>query len=349
MNLALAAAMTALEADPNLPGLGYALNPECMTTELRRAIRPLVPSDARIVGVRSRVLAYKPGRRCVIAYQVDVRCGAVHSSVGLVGKMRARKNGERAYALLRTMWDAGFAADSADAISVPQPIGVVAACGMWLQRHIDGPTLTMRLARPDGVSLAERVADAAHKLHRAHVPAAHRHTIADEVRILDRCFADVAAAMPDLAARLARLADACHRIAAVLPEPAWCGSHRDFYSDQLLLDRDQRLFVIDFDLYCEADPGLDVGNFLGHVTEHALRHCGGDASALEAVEHALQRRFGQLAGSDAAFASRAYAALTIARHVYLSRRHADRHHTTRALLTLAEERVQAIAAEGGHA
>jgi hypothetical protein len=348
MNLTLAAAVTALEADPNLPGLAYALNPEYMGAELRRAIRPLVPSDARIASVRSRVLAYKPGRRCVIAYEVELRCGAAQLSVGIVGKMRARKNGARACALLRTMWDAGFAADSADAISVPEPMGVVAACGMWLQRRIDGPTLTLRLARPDAVALAERVADAAHKLHLAGVPAAQRHTVADEVRILDRCFAAVAQAMPELAARLARLADACHRIGAMLPEPAWCGSHRDFYSDQLLLDRDRRLFLIDFDLYCEADPGLDVGNFLGHVTEHALRHCG-DASALDAVERALQLRFGRLAGSDAAFASRAYAALTIARHVYLSRRSADRHHTTGALLTLAEERVQAIAAEGGHA
>src|SRR2546426_9353652 len=33
----------------------------------------------------------------------------------------------------------------------------------------------------------------------------------------------------------------------------------------------ERLFLLDFDLYCEGDPALDIGNFLGHITEQSLR------------------------------------------------------------------------------
>ena len=348
MTLEVPAAVTVVQTDPDLPGLAYALDPGSFEVDLHRAIRRLVSKDARIVSIGSRVLAYKPGRRCVIEYRIGVRCGAIHSSIGVIGKIRARKNGERAFALLRSVWDAGFTADSADGISVPQPIGVVAAFGMWLQRRVAGPTMTALLAGREAVTFAGPVAEAAHKLHLARVPAAHRHTIADEARILDRCLAEVAAAIPDAAARLARLGDACHRVAAMLPEPAWCGSHRDFYGDQVLVGRGRRLFLIDFDLYCEADPGLDIGNFLGHVTEYAVRHFS-DASALEPVERALLTRFAELAGSESAFASRVYAALTVARHVYLSHRIADRRRTTHALLELAVRRVQAVTAEGGHA
>ena len=348
MSLAVPAAVTMVPADPDLPGLAHALEPGGVDIGLRRAIRTLVASDARIVSIASRVLAYKPGRRCVIEYRIGVRRGPIESSIGVIGKIRARKSGERALALLRAVWDAGFIADSADGISVPEPIGVVPAFGMWLQRRVAGPTMTALLAGREAVALVGRVAEAAHKLHLAGVPAAHRHTIADETRILDRCLADVAAAIPDAAARLARLGDACHSAAAMLPEPAWCGSHRDFYGDQVLVDRGRRLFLIDFDLYCQADPGLDIGNFLGHVTEYAVRHCG-DGSALEPVERALLTRFAALAGPEAAFASRVYAALTIARHVYLSRRIAVRRPTTHTLLELAMRRVQAVAAEGGHA
>ncbi len=348
MSLAIPAAVTTVLADPDLPGLASALDPGSIETDLRRAIRPLVSTDARIVSIGSRVLAYKPGRRCVIEYRIGVRRAAIDSSIGVIGKIRARKSGERAFALLRSVWNAGFTADGADGISVPEPVGVMPTVSMWLQRRVAGPTMTALLGRAEAVTLAGRIAEAAHKLHLARVPAAHRHTIADEVRILDRCLADVAAEMPGAAARLARLGDACHRAAAMLPEPAWCGSHRDFYGDQVLVGRARRLFLIDFDLYCEADPGLDIGNFLGHVTEYAVRNFG-DASALEPVERALLARFAGLAGSEAEFASRVYAALTVARHVYLSRRIADRRRTTHTLLDLALRRVQAVAAEGGHA
>ena len=334
--------------DAELPALAHALDPKRAAAEVGQAIRPLVPDGAHVTLLEQRVLAYKARRRCVIAYRFDVRGRAARSSLAVVGKIRARKDGVHAYRQLRSVWDSGFAVDSGDGISVPEPIGVVPAFGMWLQRSVEGSTLTALLAGPDGVGLARRTAEAAHKLHSATIPAIHRHTIADELRILDRCFAGVAAAMPEAAPRLVRLADACHRVGAALPAPAWCGSHRDFYSDQVLVDRTGRLFLIDFDMYCEADPGLDVGNFLGHVTELGLRCCG-DPRALASVEHALERRFGELAGESARVAARAYAALTVARHVYLSTRFADRHRTTASLLDLAERRLLAFTAEGGSA
>ena len=338
----------ALHADPDLPGLAHALDPTRAEVEVGQAIRPLVPEGAHVTLLETRVLAHKARRRCVMAYQFDVRCGTDRSRLAVIGKIRARKDGVHAYRQLRSVWDSGFAVDSDDGISVPEPIGVVPAFGMWLQRSVEGPTLTNLLAGPDGVSLARRTAEAAHKLHRAGIASIHRHTIADELHILDRCFAGVAVAIPEFASRLVRLADACHRVGATLPAPAWCGSHRDFYSDQVVVDRNGRLFLVDFDMYCEADPGLDIGNFLGHVTEYSLRCCG-DARALEPVERALERRFGELAGESARVAARAYAALTVARHVYLSTRVADRHRTTASLLDLAERRMLAFTAEGGSA
>lgn len=338
----------ALHADLALPALAHALDPKRAEAEVGRAIRPLVPGGAHVTLLEQRVLAYKPQRRCVIAYRFGVRCGTGHSLLAVIGKMRARKNGVAACRQLRSVWDSGFEADSHDGISVPEPIGVVPAFDMWLQRSVEGTTLTELLGGPDGVSLGRRTAEAAHKLHAAGIPATHRHTIADELRILDRCFAVMAAAMPEVASRLARLADACHRVGAALPEPAWCGSHRDFYSDQVVVDPHGRQFLLDFDLYCEADPGLDIGNFLGHVTEYSLR-CLGDARALEPVERALERRCGELAGEAVRVSARAYAVLTVARHVYLSTRFADRRRTTAPLLDLAERRLLSFAAEGGHA
>jgi Ser/Thr protein kinase RdoA (MazF antagonist) len=193
------------------------------------------------------------------------------------------------------------------------------------------------LASPEGEAIGRRVAEAAHKLHRAGVPTERRHTMDDELRILTEALGRVAAAKPSLAERIERLARACARLGAAAPRADPHGIHRDFYADQVIVDGD-RIHLIDFDLYCEGDPALDVGNFLGHVTEQSLRTTG-DPAALAGVEAALEERFLELSGGHRRPAVRAYAALTLARHVFLSTQFSERRSHTEALLALCEERV----------
>ena len=334
--------------DPELPTLSAALTPaaarEALLDRLRRSCD--ITGDTSLHAIR--VVAYKPGRRCLIEYQLATpRRGAQPEMTAVLGKIRANRFGNSGYRMLSALWDAGFTSTSRDGISVPEPLATVPTLRMWVQRKMPGRVATSVLPGPDGTILAGLIAHAVHKLHTAEVPAERRHTIDDELQILARCLGDVARAHPELAPSIDRLVETCGRVAVMLPEPAWCGSHRDFYSDQVLVDGN-RLFLIDFDLYCEADPGLDVGNFLGHVTEQSLRLFG-RADALAHVERSLENRFVALAGEHVRWPVRVYAALTIARHVYLSTRVPGRAHITRALLALAHERLYRVSAEGGHA
>ena len=100
-----------------------------------------------------------------------------------------------------------------------------------------------------------------------------------------------------------------------------------------------RLWLIDFDLYCLGDPGLDAGNFIGHVTEQALRERG-DAGAMAEVEQALEDRFVELSGEAVRKSVRAYTTLTLARHIFLSTKFPERSHLTERLLELCEERLR---------
>jgi aminoglycoside phosphotransferase (APT) family kinase protein len=127
-------------------------------------------------------------------------------------------------------------------------------------------------------------------------------------------------------------------LGATAPVVKACGIHRDFYSAQVIVDG-SRLWLIDFDLYCLGDPGLDVGNFLGHVTEQALRERG-NANALVHVEHALEERFVELSGEGVRASVRAYTTLTLARHIYLSTRFPERLRLTEQLMELCEARVR---------
>jgi phosphotransferase family enzyme len=338
-------AASATQSDPGLPTLAAALDPVTAEAALRDRLVPAIGLAA--LRLRSaRVAAYKPGRRCLVEYELAVtRCDGSTEHMAVLGKMRANRFGNSGYRQLLAFWTAGFGSDSTDGISVPEPIGTIPALRMWLQRKIHGQVATGLLPGAGGAWVAERIAAAVQKLHAAGVVPERRHTIADELRILERCLRGVASTHSSLAARLHRLAGVAYRAGAMLGEPAWCGSHRDFYADQVLV-AGQRLFLIDFDLYCEADPGLDVGNFLGHVTEYGLRTLG-SAYTLAGIEQRLEDCFVALAGNDVRWSVRVYAALTIARHVYLNTRFHDRAYLTGMLLSIAEQRLAAVLAEGG--
>jgi hypothetical protein len=328
----------AAASDPALPTVRLALEPEEVKRRFKRRL-PRLAGDEGLVRVKGiGVVRHKPGRRCLLEYDLRVeRPGAAFVAAAALGKIRARRYGNADYRLADELWRHGFSPAGGDGISIAEPLAVIPAFRMWLQRKVPGQPATALLASPDGVGLGRRVAEAAHKLHEAGVPAERRHTIDDELRILHDCLERVAAEQPRLERRLRRVLGACDRVGRLLPRPHYRPIHRDFYADQVIVDGD-RLYVIDFDLYCEGDPALDAGNFLGHVTEQALRESG-DPASLAPVEEALENRFCELAGERMRPAVRTYALLTLARHVYLSTLFDGRRHLTEPLLDLCEQLV----------
>lgn len=320
-------------ADARMPLLARALDP----AEVERVLRRLAGWEGAAVRA-IRAVRYKPGRRCLIEYDIELeRGGASSAVVTLMAKARARGTDRATFDLLQELRRRGFDDSDGGGISVPEPIAVVPELGLTLQRKVEGVSATEGLAGANGLALARRLAEAAHKLHVADVPARRDHTMADELRILDERLDALAAQRQDLGHRLGRLLAACDRLAATVPAPQPCGIHRDFYPEQALL-AGERLYLLDFDLYCRGDAALDIGNCIGHVTEHALR-TRGDPGAMSDREAALEERFVELAGAHTRSAVRAYTALTLARHVYLSAQHVERRPFTAALLALCEERL----------
>jgi hypothetical protein len=327
--------------DSEMPSLALALDPVEVQRQFASHLLPLCGEGGVVHLGAIRVLRYKPERRCVIEYEVQVkRAGDAPEAVLLIGKVRARRSGKSGYRLLQAFWDNGFSRESLDGIAVPEPIGVLSACRLWLQRKVPGRVATELLTAPGGIALGQRIAEAAYKVHRAGVPTQRHHSMADELGILHAHLSRLAQTAPPWAERLERLLEACQRLGAATPTPTPCGIHRDFYPDQVIVDG-SRLHLIDFDLYCEGDPALDIGNFLGHLTEQSLRTLG-DPRALVEVEQAMEERFVALAGEATRAAVRAYATLTLVRHIYLSTWFPERRPLTGCLLELCEERLDVV-------
>jgi hypothetical protein len=326
--------------DPQLAPLALALNPLVARKELRRGLPRLAGPGGTLRLRAIRVTRHKPGRRCVVEYDVQLeqprRAPSRHT---LIGKIRARRFGNEGFRLLDQVWQAGFDGNSADGIAVPEPLGVIPAFQMWFQRKVPGRDATGLMAGPQGAELARRLAEGAHKLHLAAIPAERAHRMEDELRILRESLDKVVETRPDLARRVGQLAEPCARLAAKVPSPVPCGIHRDFYPAQVIVDK-ARVYLLDFDLYCLGDPALDIGNFLGHLTEQALREFGNPA-ALSIPEGALRERFLELSGEFRRSAVEAYWTLTLVRHVYLITRFPERRNLSEALLDICEARLAA--------
>ena len=325
-------------ADPALPALKLALDPFEAKEEFKRRLPRLAGEDGLVLLRAIRVIRHKPGKRCVIEYDVKVeREGLRSETITLIGKVRARRYGNEAFRLLESIWNAGFQADSSDGISVPEPIGVLPKLQVWLQRKVAGSLASELLAGPDGIAVARRVAAAIHKLHRANVPTDRTHGMADELRILHEHLPLVVETKPHLGKRIDRVLSACDQLGATIPAPKACGIHRDFYPAQVIVDG-ARLYLLDFDLYCQGNPGLDIGNFLGHMIEQSIRSFD-DHAALADREKALEERFVELSGEETRQAIRVYTTLTLVRHIYLSTRFEDRLPFTERFLKLCEQRL----------
>jgi hypothetical protein len=326
VNVALVGDLRALR-DSKMPWIARAVDHR----EIDQRIAPMIAIDGRYPRLSEiRIARHKPGRRCVIEYVFE-------SELRVYGKIRARGTDVRSHEVLTSLWEAGFRPRRDAPFSVPEPIGIVPALQLTLQRAAPGRLATEAVEEPKGASEMVKVANAIHALHTSDVQPHRRHALADELGILEERLRSVAQTCPRWRGRIDRVYEACAELAFRLDGSQSTCIHRDFYPDQVLLDGD-RLTLLDFDLFTRGDPALDVGNFLGHLIEQALRRYG-DPARLRDREEALEEAYLARATRVERASLGAWATLTLARHIHISRSIPDRSHLTSDLLELCEERL----------
>ncbi len=325
--------------DPKMPFLVQALNPLEVQYQFQHCSLPLTSENDQVQLNAIRVTRYKPGR-CLLEYDLKLeRSDASVENITLVGKVLLRRGAWSSYHLVKSLWDGGFGDNSEDGICVPEPMGVIPEFQMWLQRKVPGELASKLLVEASGVALAKRLAQAIHKLHQAGIPTSRRHTIADELRSLQKSFLRLAQMKPQWTQRLARLLDAAARLGNTIPESSLRGIHGSFHSDQVIVDG-ARIYLIDFESYCEGDPVLDFGNFLGHLTKISLRTFG-TPDGLAERENLLTESFLQLSVQTTCATISAYKTLRLMRYIKkdLSSGVPERCQLAETVLELCEQRL----------
>lgn len=287
-----------------------------------------------------RVVKYKPGRRCLLEYDITHQTNGQAEQLTVVGKAR-KKGSQINHEILESLYAAGFDDSNTDGISIPPPVGYIPEFRMSLQKKVDGVQATKLLERFGGALLAERIAEAIFKLNRCGVASHRHHTLVEEMATLQNRLRTVAQKKPDLSKRIWKLLEACEDLAGTIQERRVRGIHRDFYPDQVVVDS-SRIYIVDLDLYSEGEPALDAGNFLGHMTEQWIRQPE-KKILLQNHESSFQKKFLELDRESNSSYVEFFKTFTLVRHIYLSTQYPERHPFTEKLLELCENRLVTVA------
>ncbi|MBX7103558.1 MAG: aminoglycoside phosphotransferase family protein [Gemmataceae bacterium] len=279
------------------------------------------------------VLRHKAGRRCLIRYEVQAADGSVSQ---ILGKVRVKGADVATFRNSRELRRCGFA----DSVRVPEPLGVVPEFRMWLQRREPGRCGAESLRGHDVFAAARRIAHGLRRLHASSYVCGPIHTVDREIDILDRRLTAVEAARPEWGRRLGRIRSLCRQLADRLRRPAQSLIHRDFYPEQVLVAPDA-VVLLDLDLLSRGDPALDVGNFIAHLLESAIRMPGSAARLrCSAAEFRTEYLGDGCAVSPEAID--AYTTLSLARLFAIAFEFPDRLPFAAATLNLVESRLACV-------
>ena len=125
------------------------------------------------------VLKYKPGRRCVLAYGLQLRDGrtGAGSTGRVIGKVFRVTWGGRLHALQQALWQDGFGPRAGDQVFVLRSLGYVPEMRMQVQECAPGVTLNELATTGPLLEPVARCAQALAKLHHAPPPASCGHGV----------------------------------------------------------------------------------------------------------------------------------------------------------------------------
>jgi phosphotransferase family enzyme len=281
----LSMAVTLFPIDADLPTLVAATDPTVMLEILRGALdRGTRPKLAQ-VRCRVDVAHYPRQHHCVLRYTLGGEGDAPPATV--FGKIAWDDRASLTAAALPELRER-LDRMRPRRFAVPRLLGLVQALRLVLLEPMPGAPLVLALLRerlgaggapgtPTLEDAVEQAAAVAAGLHRSGVGRGRQRGIHKEraelkqaLTVLDRFSPGLGAEYRDWVGSVKALA------AASEPLPA-CFSHGDFSPSQLLFSSDQ-CSLIDFDTICQAEPALDLGQFLAYL-RLAARKIGEPASA----------------------------------------------------------------------
>jgi hypothetical protein len=230
------------------------------------------PQDCQIIPVN-----YARRQRCVLRYEISGQtAGNQPARRDVYGKVGTDKQGALIAPVISALQKHMAALGSASQFSIPRSLGFRPDLHLALLEAIPGTPLINQLikaridsapATPGAITLEAAIDACAHvasTLHTSGIALGQRRTLDDDLTVLQRDIHMVTRIVPNLGTQFQSWLD---RIATYAEESDALRlgfSHGDYTYTQLIFDGKQ-CGLVDFDTICQAEPALDLGQFLAYL------------------------------------------------------------------------------------
>ena len=273
-------ALSAFPIDGLIPTLVDATDPHKMASILAEALPEAVSGEFVIQEVRVLPAHYGRYKRCVLQYSIDgVQTKTqIRQNITVYGKVDADGLGRLTVSVISALRDTLHEPELPYRFRVPRSLGYFPDLQLLLMEALPGKPIFKELLKTwtadrDGklstesdVTLEQAVrtcALIAATLHGSNIKLGRQNTfemqvadLVEEVEVLNQ-------AIPEAGAQVKSWIDQTIELAQTYPALPLCFSHGDFRYTQLIFDGSGG-GLVDFDSICQAEPALDLGQYLAY-------------------------------------------------------------------------------------
>jgi len=259
--------MTSVSSAPVLHDKLYTLDIALDSQRMGRTFAALAPKhlgegfQIREVGIE---VIRRRNQRCVIRYRID----AGHALTGqrrewrVIGKVYKAKRGESVYAIMRQLWQNGFARHAGDSISIPEPLEFSSSLCMLFQEEVPGLPIKTLLKQENNPAHFRQLARTIAKLHRCELELDQPFLVKDHLLRCHPRYPFLELACPELESRIEHIVQTANKIeTGLIREARLTPIHGDFHLGQVHVENGYT-WLIDFDALGYGDPASDLGNLL---------------------------------------------------------------------------------------
>lgn len=300
----LSMAVRVFPIDPELPAVGDATDPRRLIALLGARWPDVQEGHFTIRDCRVDVANYARWPRCTLRYTLEgTAAGGAPSRRVVYGKVAADGSGERTISVIAALRDRLAQRGDPNRVNIPRVLGFWPDLQLLLLEAIPGRPFISRLLKErlagtetphssmpsleEAIAACGRIAAA---IHTTKIGLGGRRALDDELGWSQRSIQALRRVSPDLGAQL----QAWHgQIAAYARQarPLELGfSHGDFKETNLISDG-AASGLVDFDTVCQAEPALDLGQFLARQRLAILKYQRSDAPLPAAETERLCAQF----------------------------------------------------------
>lgn len=296
MNLAF----SVFPIDGVIPTLLEATDPQVMVDIFQRTLPDALSGNFDVDRFSLDMAHYGRQRRCVLRYQVIGKQpgDGVPQYQTVYGKVDADGTGALTIPVISALREEMSNGHTAGKFGVPRSLGFRPDLQLLMMEALPGKPLVAGLLKErigaeemqhaSSINLEESIEACgviAAALHSTGIKLGRKRTFEVEAQWLRGELQNIYGVLPDLGAKLLAYLDEAVAFESTSTSLPLCFSHGDFTYTQLIFDG-EKTGLVDFDTVCQAEPALDLGQFLAYQ-RLAIRKDQNPAAPLssEEVDH----------------------------------------------------------------